>query len=65
MMRVYFQNFLYSKSYWIMHALILIHDQWKEVDPYYENSNKAWWMILNNTKTLVETGSTLDFGEIS
>ncbi|HDR7611687.1 TPA: polyketide cyclase [Bacillus mycoides] len=45
--------------------LILIHDQWKEDDPYYENSNKAWWMILNNTKTLVETGSTLDFGEIS
>ncbi|EJR64134.1 hypothetical protein IIO_02033 [Bacillus cereus VD115] len=45
--------------------LILIHDQWKEDDPYYENSNKAWWMILNNIKTLVETGSTLDFGEIS
>ncbi|PGB02704.1 SRPBCC domain-containing protein [Bacillus toyonensis] len=45
--------------------LTLIHDQWKEDDPYYENSNKAWWMILNNIKTLVETGSTLDFGEIS
>jgi len=43
--------------------LTLIHDQWKEDDPYFENSDKAWWMILNNTKTLVETGSTLDFGE--
>jgi hypothetical protein len=43
--------------------LTLIHDQWKEGDLSYENSDKAWWMILNNTKTLVETGSTLNFGE--
>jgi uncharacterized protein YndB with AHSA1/START domain len=44
--------------------LTLIHDQWKEGDPYYENSDNAWWMILNNIKTLVETGKTLDFGDM-
>jgi len=43
--------------------LTLIHDQWKEGDSTYKNSDKAWWMILSNTKTLVETGGTLDFGE--
>ncbi len=43
--------------------LTLIHDQWKEGDASYDNSDIAWWMILSNTKTLVETGSTLDFGE--
>ncbi|KOS62971.1 SRPBCC domain-containing protein [Lysinibacillus agricola] len=43
--------------------LTVIQDQWKEGDSTYENSDKAWWMILSNTKTLVETGSTLDFGE--
>ncbi|AZU60045.1 SRPBCC domain-containing protein [Neobacillus mesonae] len=42
--------------------LTLIHDQWEEGDPYYENSDAAWWMILSNTKTLVETGKTLDIG---
>ncbi|WP_257348702.1 SRPBCC domain-containing protein [Pseudalkalibacillus decolorationis] len=42
--------------------LTLIHDEWKEDDPHYENSNSAWWMILSNTKTLIETGKTLDFG---
>lgn len=43
--------------------LTLIHDQWKEGDSSFDNSDIAWWMILSNTKTLVETGSTLDFGE--
>ena len=42
--------------------LTLIHDQWQDGDPYYENSDAAWWMILSNTKTLVETGKTLDLG---
>ncbi|MGE7986577.1 SRPBCC domain-containing protein [Lysinibacillus fusiformis] len=45
--------------------LTLIHDQWKEGDSTYENSDKAWWMILSNTKTLVETGRILDFNEDS
>lgn len=39
--------------------LTLIHDQWQEGDPHYEASDAAWWMILSNTKTLVETGKTL------
>ena len=43
--------------------LTLIHDQWQEGDSSYNNSDIAWWMILSNTKTLVETGSTLNFGE--
>lgn len=43
--------------------LTLIHDEWKEGDSSYKNSDMAWWMILSNTKTLVETGSTLDFDE--
>ncbi len=42
--------------------LTLIHDRWVEGDPSYENSDGAWWMILSNTKTLVETGKTLDMG---
>jgi len=42
--------------------LTFIHDQWKDCDPHYENSDVAWWMILSNTKTLVETGKTLDLG---
>jgi len=42
--------------------LTLIHDQWQEGDPHYENSDAPWWMILSNTKTLVETGKTLDLG---
>ena len=45
--------------------LTLIHDQWKEGDSTYENSEKDWWMILSNTKTLVETGNVLDFDEDS
>ncbi|MBM7587955.1 uncharacterized protein YndB with AHSA1/START domain [Bacillus pakistanensis] len=44
--------------------LTLIHDQWKEGDPHYENSGKAWWMILSNIKTVVETGKKLDFGDM-
>ncbi|WP_042472235.1 SRPBCC domain-containing protein [Bacillus ndiopicus] len=43
--------------------LTLIHDQWKEEDSSYENTDKAWWMILNNTKTLIETGNVLNFSE--
>ncbi|BAU28407.1 carbon monoxide dehydrogenase subunit G [Aneurinibacillus soli] len=42
--------------------LTLIHDQWSEKDPSYENSKKAWWLILCNSKSLVETGKTLDLG---
>ncbi|CAH2715360.1 hypothetical protein BACCIP111895_02544 [Neobacillus rhizosphaerae] len=42
--------------------LTFIHDQWQEGDPHYENSDAAWWMILSNTKTLVETGKTLELG---
>jgi uncharacterized protein YndB with AHSA1/START domain len=40
--------------------LTLIHDQWQEGDPNYENSDKAWWIILSNIKTLVEKGETLE-----
>ncbi|WP_141432219.1 SRPBCC domain-containing protein [Bacillus sp. 03113] len=43
--------------------LTLIHDQWDINNPSYKNSDKAWWMILNNIKTYIETGKTLDFGE--
>jgi hypothetical protein len=42
--------------------LTLIHDEWHPDDPSYEASDSAWWHILSNTKTLVETGRTLDFG---
>lgn len=42
--------------------LTLTHDQWTEGDPSYDNSDGAWWMILSNTKTLVETGETLNLG---
>jgi uncharacterized protein YndB with AHSA1/START domain len=45
--------------------LTLIHDHWHEGDPHYEGSDTAWWMILSNTKTLVETGKTLDLGGIA
>lgn len=41
--------------------LTLTHDQWNENDPSYANSQKAWWMILSNTKTYVETGKVLAF----
>ena len=42
--------------------LTLIHDEWHPEDPSYAGSTSAWWQILSNTKTLVETGRTLDFG---
>jgi len=42
--------------------LTLIHDQWQDGDTHYESSDAAWWMILSNTKTLIETGKTLHFG---
>ncbi|WP_025718520.1 SRPBCC domain-containing protein [Paenibacillus sp. 1-18] len=42
--------------------LSLIHDQWHPDDPSYEPSDSAWWHVLSNTKTLIETGHTLDFG---
>ncbi|CQR53331.1 SRPBCC domain-containing protein [Paenibacillus riograndensis] len=42
--------------------LTLIHDNWHPDDPAYAASDSAWWHILSNTKTLAETGRTLDFG---
>ncbi|KWX81109.1 polyketide cyclase [Paenibacillus riograndensis] len=42
--------------------LTLIHDNWHPDDPAYAASDSAWWHILSNIKTLVETGRTLDFG---
>lgn len=42
--------------------LTLIHDGWHPDDPSYPGSSSAWWHILSNTKTLVETGRTLDCG---
>lgn len=41
--------------------LTLIHDEWHPDDPAYDSSDDAWWHILSNIKTLVETGRTLDF----
>ncbi|KGE19121.1 SRPBCC domain-containing protein [Paenibacillus wynnii] len=42
--------------------LTLIHDEWHPDDPSYAGSESAWWQIMSNTKTLIETGRTLDFG---
>ncbi|MNC60670.1 hypothetical protein D3C75_1105650 [compost metagenome] len=42
--------------------LTLIHDGWHPADSSYAASDSAWWQILSNTKTLAETGRTLDFG---
>lgn len=42
--------------------LTLIHDGWHPDDPSYGPSDSAWWQILSNTKTLAETGRTLEFG---
>ncbi|WP_068502479.1 SRPBCC domain-containing protein [Paenibacillus kribbensis] len=42
--------------------LSLIHDEWHPDDPSYGPSDSAWWHILSNIKTLIETGHTLDFG---
>lgn len=41
--------------------LTLTHDRWHENDPSYDNSAKAWWMILSSTKTPIETGRPLAF----
>lgn len=43
--------------------LTLVHDQWSEGDPSYDNSRISWWVILSNTKTLIETGKTLEMGK--
>lgn len=40
--------------------LTLVHDEWTEGDPSHESSAALWPRILSNTKTLVETGQTLD-----
>lgn len=42
--------------------LTLINDQWSDNHPSYTDTEKHWWMILSNVKTLAETGKTLDFG---
>ncbi|MCL6601578.1 MAG: SRPBCC domain-containing protein [Paenibacillus sp.] len=42
--------------------LTLIHSDWHPEDPSYAASSSAWWQIMSNTKTLIETGKTLDFG---
>ncbi|AIQ27859.1 MULTISPECIES: SRPBCC domain-containing protein [Paenibacillus] len=42
--------------------LTLVHGDWHPDDPSYDASNSSWWQILSNTKTLAETGRTLDFG---
>lgn len=42
--------------------LTLVHGDWHPDDPSYDASNSSWWQILCNTKTLAETGRTLDFG---
>ncbi|WP_028530977.1 SRPBCC domain-containing protein [Paenibacillus sp. HW567] len=41
--------------------LTLTHDGWHPDDPFYAASDSAWWQILSNIKTLVETGRTLEF----
>jgi len=40
--------------------LTLIHDEWHPNDPSHAGSDSAWWQILSNTKTLIETGKPLD-----
>lgn len=40
--------------------LTLIHDGWDERDPSRQGSDDAWPVILSNTKTLAETGKTLN-----
>jgi len=42
--------------------LTLIHDNWDLDDPSYAGSDTAWPQIMSNTKTLIETGKTLDLG---
>ncbi|WP_141505509.1 SRPBCC family protein [Paenibacillus luteus] len=42
--------------------LTVINDQFTENHPSLETVDSQWWMILNNLKTYVETGKSLDFG---
>lgn len=42
--------------------LDVIHDQWDEQDPSYENTKANWWLMLSNIKTLAETGNALEIG---
>ncbi|WP_105615630.1 SRPBCC domain-containing protein [Vallitalea okinawensis] len=42
--------------------LIVIHDDWDEGDPAYENTKENWWLMLSNIKTLAETGKPLNIG---
>ncbi|MVP02602.1 SRPBCC domain-containing protein [Paenibacillus lutrae] len=42
--------------------LTLVNDQWSENHPSRHKADTAWWMLLSNIKTLVETGRTLDLG---
>lgn len=42
--------------------LTLINNQFSENHPSIQKANSSWWIILNNVKTYVETGKTLDFG---
>lgn len=36
----------------------VIHDQWADDDPGYDNSADGWPRILSRLKTLIETGKT-------
>jgi uncharacterized protein YndB with AHSA1/START domain len=42
--------------------LTLVNDHWPEQHPSHCNADQGWWMILNNIKTLAETGRTLNLG---
>lgn len=42
--------------------LTVVHDDWDENDPSYENTKQNWWLMLSNIKTLAETGQPLDIG---
>lgn len=42
--------------------LDVIHDQWDENDPSYDNTKANWWLMLSNIKTLSETGVALGIG---
>lgn len=42
--------------------LTVVHDDWDDNDPAYENTKQNWWLMLSNIKTLAETGEPLDVG---
>ncbi len=42
--------------------LEVIHDNWNEKDPSYNNTKANWWLLLSNIKTLAETGKALEIG---